>query len=112
MKSGPSAHRAKSRRTFEMNHKGALRVGLNCGLRSAKLRSWRCPPKRGSFAGNTGRAMREQGLAAPISRCMVPDAELEGADTPMVLMRLIHNAQTAPDRAGGFVVMGVVADWD
>ena len=27
----------------------------------------------------------------------------------MVLMRLIHNAQTAPDRAGGFVVMGVVA---
>jgi rod shape determining protein RodA len=27
----------------------------------------------------------------------------------MVLMRLIHNAQTASDRAGGFVVMGVVA---
>ncbi|HMC30662.1 MAG TPA: rod shape-determining protein RodA [Candidatus Angelobacter sp.] len=27
----------------------------------------------------------------------------------MVLMRLIHNAQTAPDSAGGFVVMGVVA---
>ena len=27
----------------------------------------------------------------------------------MLLMRLIHNAQTAPDRAGGFVVMGVVA---
>ncbi len=27
----------------------------------------------------------------------------------MVLMRLIHNAQTAPDRAGTFVVMGVVA---
>jgi len=27
----------------------------------------------------------------------------------MVLMRLIQNAQTAPDRAGGFVVMGVVA---
>ena len=27
----------------------------------------------------------------------------------MVLMRLIHNAQTAPDRAGAFVVMGVVA---
>jgi rod shape determining protein RodA len=27
----------------------------------------------------------------------------------MVLMRLIHNAQTAPDRSGGFVVMGVVA---
>jgi rod shape determining protein RodA len=27
----------------------------------------------------------------------------------MVLMRLVHNAQTAPDRAGGFVVMGVVA---
>jgi rod shape determining protein RodA len=27
----------------------------------------------------------------------------------MVLMRLIHNAQTAPDRAGSFVVMGVVA---
>lgn len=27
----------------------------------------------------------------------------------MVLVRLIHNAQTAPDRAGGFVVMGVVA---
>ncbi len=27
----------------------------------------------------------------------------------LVLMRLIHNAQTAPDRAGGFVVMGVVA---
>jgi len=27
----------------------------------------------------------------------------------MVLMRLIHNAQTAPDRAGGFVVMCVVA---
>ncbi|HXB19842.1 MAG TPA: rod shape-determining protein RodA [Candidatus Solibacter sp.] len=27
----------------------------------------------------------------------------------MVLMRLIHNAQTAPDRAGGFVIMGVVA---
>jgi rod shape determining protein RodA len=27
----------------------------------------------------------------------------------MVLMRLIHNALTAPDRAGGFVVMGVVA---
>ncbi|HWZ42357.1 MAG TPA: rod shape-determining protein RodA [Candidatus Saccharimonadales bacterium] len=27
----------------------------------------------------------------------------------MVLTRLIHNAQTAPDRAGGFVVMGVVA---
>ncbi|HEY6274682.1 MAG TPA: rod shape-determining protein RodA [Terriglobales bacterium] len=27
----------------------------------------------------------------------------------VVLMRLIHNAQTAPDRAGGFVVMGVVA---
>jgi rod shape determining protein RodA len=26
----------------------------------------------------------------------------------MVLMRLIHNAQTAPDRAGGFVVMGLV----
>ncbi len=27
----------------------------------------------------------------------------------MVLTRLIHNAQTASDRAGGFVVMGVVA---
>ncbi len=27
----------------------------------------------------------------------------------MVLMRLIHNAQTAPDRAGAYVVMGVVA---
>jgi rod shape determining protein RodA len=27
----------------------------------------------------------------------------------MVLMRLIANAQTAPDRAGTFVVMGVVA---
>jgi rod shape determining protein RodA len=27
----------------------------------------------------------------------------------LVLMRLIYNAQTAPDRAGGFVVMGVVA---
>ncbi len=27
----------------------------------------------------------------------------------MVLVRLIHDAQTAPDRAGGFVVMGVVA---
>ncbi len=27
----------------------------------------------------------------------------------MVLMRLIHNAQTAPDRAGAFVIMGVVA---
>ncbi len=27
----------------------------------------------------------------------------------ILLMRLIHNAQTAPDRAGGFVVMGVVA---
>ncbi|MBZ5569860.1 MAG: rod shape-determining protein RodA [Acidobacteriia bacterium] len=27
----------------------------------------------------------------------------------MVLMRLIHNAQTAPDRSGTFVVMGVVA---
>jgi rod shape determining protein RodA len=27
----------------------------------------------------------------------------------MVWTRLIHNAQTAPDRAGGFVVMGVVA---
>ncbi|HEX2328586.1 MAG TPA: rod shape-determining protein RodA [Candidatus Angelobacter sp.] len=27
----------------------------------------------------------------------------------LVLMRLVHNAQTAPDRAGGFVVMGVVA---
>lgn len=27
----------------------------------------------------------------------------------MVLVRLIHNAQTAPDRPGGFVVMGVVA---
>jgi rod shape determining protein RodA len=27
----------------------------------------------------------------------------------MVLMRLIHNAQTAPESAGGFVVMGVVA---
>jgi rod shape determining protein RodA len=27
----------------------------------------------------------------------------------IVLMRLIHNAQTAPDRAGAFVVMGVVA---
>jgi len=26
-----------------------------------------------------------------------------------VLMRLIHNAQTAPDRAGAFVIMGVVA---
>ena len=26
-----------------------------------------------------------------------------------VLMRLVHNAQTAPDRAGTFVVMGVVA---
>jgi rod shape determining protein RodA len=27
----------------------------------------------------------------------------------MVLVRLIHNAQTAPDRGGAFVVMGVVA---
>ncbi len=27
----------------------------------------------------------------------------------LVLMRLIHNAQTAPDRAGTFIVMGVVA---
>lgn len=27
----------------------------------------------------------------------------------MVLMRLIHNAQTAPDRAGTFLIMGVVA---
>ena len=27
----------------------------------------------------------------------------------LVLMRLIHNAQTAPDRAGTFVVMGLVA---
>ncbi len=27
----------------------------------------------------------------------------------MVLMRLVHNAQTAPDRAGVFIVMGVVA---
>ncbi len=27
----------------------------------------------------------------------------------IVLMRLVHNAQTAPDRAGAFVVMGVVA---
>jgi rod shape determining protein RodA len=27
----------------------------------------------------------------------------------VVLMRLIHDAQTAPDRAGTFIVMGVVA---
>ena len=27
----------------------------------------------------------------------------------IVLMRLVHNAQTAPDRAGAFVIMGVVA---
>lgn len=27
----------------------------------------------------------------------------------LVLMRLIHNAQTAPDRAGAFLIMGVVA---
>jgi rod shape determining protein RodA len=27
----------------------------------------------------------------------------------LVLMRLVHNAQTAPDRAGAFVVMGIVA---
>ena len=27
----------------------------------------------------------------------------------MVLVRLIHNAQTAPDRGGAFLVMGVVA---
>ena len=27
----------------------------------------------------------------------------------VVLMRLVHNAQTAPDRAGAFVVMGLVA---
>lgn len=27
----------------------------------------------------------------------------------LLLMRLIHNAQTAPDRAGAFVIMGVVA---
>ena len=27
----------------------------------------------------------------------------------MVLTRLINNAQTAPDRAAGFVIMGVVA---
>jgi len=27
----------------------------------------------------------------------------------MVLMRLVHNAQTAPDRAGMFIVMGVMA---
>jgi rod shape determining protein RodA len=27
----------------------------------------------------------------------------------MVLMRLVHNAQTAPDRGGTFIVMGVVA---
>jgi rod shape determining protein RodA len=27
----------------------------------------------------------------------------------IVLMRLVHNAQTAPDRAGTFVIMGVVA---
>jgi len=27
----------------------------------------------------------------------------------LVLMRLIHNAQTAPDRAGTFLIMGVVA---
>jgi len=27
----------------------------------------------------------------------------------VVLMRLVHNAQTAPDRAGAFLVMGVVA---
>jgi rod shape determining protein RodA len=27
----------------------------------------------------------------------------------LVLMRLIHNAQTASDRAGAFIVMGVVA---
>jgi len=27
----------------------------------------------------------------------------------LVLMRLVHNAQTAPDRVGAFVVMGVVA---
>ena len=27
----------------------------------------------------------------------------------LVLMRLVHNAQTAPDRVGSFVVMGVVA---
>jgi rod shape determining protein RodA len=27
----------------------------------------------------------------------------------LVLMRLVHNAQTAADRAGGFVIMGIVA---
>jgi rod shape determining protein RodA len=27
----------------------------------------------------------------------------------LLLMRLVHNAQTAPDRAGAFVIMGVVA---
>jgi len=27
----------------------------------------------------------------------------------IVLMRLIHNAQTAPDRAGAIVILGVVA---
>ena len=27
----------------------------------------------------------------------------------VVLMRLLHNAQTAPDRAGALIVMGIIA---
>ena len=51
--------------------RGALRVGLNCGLRSAKAPFVALSPSARSFAGKRCRAMRESGLAAQISACRV-----------------------------------------
>jgi hypothetical protein len=67
MKSALSSVHINRRHSREMNPQGALRVGLNCGLRSAKLRSWRYPKKRRSFAGNLAVPCASKGLAAPIS---------------------------------------------
>ncbi len=71
-------------------------MGLNCGLRSAKAPFVALSPSARSFAGKRCRAMREPGLAAQISACMVSKVETEGTDTPMlVLMRLIRSGAAA-----------------
>src|SRR5947199_176168 len=116
MKSGPSPHRRNARRSPQMTTRAALRVGLNCGLRSRKAPFVALSPSAGASQAKLCHAQAE-GLQIPAWK--MSDVELEGADIPMLLlMRLIRKAApvlvfAAALAAGGiaFASLGQPSPW-
>src|SRR5689334_4078020 len=73
-----------------------------------KLRAWRCPRAPGALTANDAVPCASVTLAAQISACMVRWAEVEGANTPMlVLMRLIRSGAAALVFAAALAVGGI-----